>query len=240
MGLFKRSKERESGNGASDEKRTERSKRRFSCFRKSETIQGNGTDESSYQTDRLMTPLSQDTPGSANAPSPLNKRTIIGRRLSFDTAQLLMTEAKIQEEIQNLTKNDSNESRPIRLMSEEGILLFEGLPDDIPDDKSLKEMIENASGKRLLTDKVPLFVEAPREYDPVASGFYKPRQGRSRSFYESDGEESMYESPFDDLMKKRGLLDDLTKQREVYESWQTSIEPSIEVVINAESPLWML
>lgn len=240
MGIFKRNKQTLSGNtghGASHDKKAERNKRRFSCFRKSEApLQRNGTDESSCQTDHNMTPLSSRNTLS----SPLNQRTLMARRLSFDTAQVLMTEAKIQEEIQKLTKNDSNDSKPIRLMSEAGVLLFEGLPEDIPDDKSLKEMIQNMPGRDLFADKVPLFVAAPREYDPIESGFYKPRVGKSRSFYESDGEESMYESPFDNLMKKNGLLDDLERQREVYESWQTSIEPSIEVVIDAKNPLWML
>jgi len=86
-------------------------------------------------------------------------------------------------------------TRYVQLTNNAGVLLFDGVDEDISDDNSFQNIIaeeqkfRNDGANRMITTD---FVVAPKDYDPVVTGFYKPKCGENRTFYESDEEEFPY------------------------------------------------
>lgn len=124
----------------------------------------------------------------------------------YNKKELLKAESQVQKYVKDLTlsnrgtpqvsllssgsnsRSKVTKSRNAKLTSSSGVLLFDGVDEDFPDDVSFQKAIveEHKSKSRDIN-----FVLAPKDYDPVASGFYKPKRRENRTFYESDEEENM-------------------------------------------------
>mmetsp|Transcript_1735 Transcript_1735/g.2296 ORF Transcript_1735/g.2296 Transcript_1735/m.2296 type:complete len:324 (-) Transcript_1735:49-1020(-) len=253
----------------------------------------------------LSQSFSTTAASAANTPSPY-KGQLFAKRMSSNCSldhRIVETERKLKDQLRLLasgsfeevddddengghSRDNNSSSFPKkqpkgknRLMSATGVLLFDGLQEDTPDDNSLQSIIENErrialkqynnststnsddvaknnatrgittptkqlkgwkknSGKKKKTSRevktpsptkskpiITSFIPAPKGYDPIKSGFFNPRQFH-HSFYDSDDDEDVtkqtsYDSSFD--------VDD-----------QECFEPSVEVVININSPLWRI
>mmetsp|Transcript_8515 Transcript_8515/g.12780 ORF Transcript_8515/g.12780 Transcript_8515/m.12780 type:complete len:297 (-) Transcript_8515:162-1052(-) len=193
---------------------------------------------------------------------------------SYDR-RVLDTEARIQKQVRELATDSfyerserslgsgGGEKQKMRLMTTSGVLLFDGLVEDIPDDRSLQSLIRkereemacqyynDQESDQLLTSKNAPgtnFIKAHKNYDPIESGFIQA-DGRTK-FYESDEESENEDETRDVSVSKSqsigeketnrskdsssfGLTPDADKEQETF-------EPSVEVVINERSPLWKI
>jgi hypothetical protein len=75
------------------------------------------------------------------------------------------------------------------------------------------------------------FIAAPKNYDPVKSGFFDPNS--TRSFYDSDEDAATKATSSADSHAGSSVVSHSHKKK-------GKVEPSIEVVINDRSPLWKL
>mmetsp|Transcript_30112 Transcript_30112/g.35774 ORF Transcript_30112/g.35774 Transcript_30112/m.35774 type:complete len:247 (+) Transcript_30112:139-879(+) len=122
----------------------------------------------------------------------------------YDKNKLLKAESQMQKYIEELTNSipESERTLPnlnsvtsshkevnmrkLKLTTSTGVLLFDGVDEDIPDDDSFKEIIAEERKSRKQGTGRTKFLVAPKDYDPIASGFYKPKCGEDRQYYESD------------------------------------------------------
>lgn len=117
---------------------------------------------------------------------------------SFDQ-RILETEALLQDQIRMATSEE--ERTNVQLTTTSGVLVFDGLEAGSDDDESLAEVIRKEREDRMLMSHAAPdgngnpktgFLEAPKNYDPVASGFYHPKDknglsgSRSKSWYDED------------------------------------------------------
>ncbi len=167
------------------------------------------------------------------------KRTVyptstIKHTSSFDR-RVVETEENIRRQIRMATSYDSEDN--VKLQTSGGVLAFDGLEGADDDDASLAEVMRQEREDRMLhAEAEPAFVVAPKQYDPVASGFYSPKQkgsdSGSKSWYEDDGtnmaSRTVSSSKSYSSQSRENMTDDPV------------LEPSIEVVINRKSYLQKL
>eukprot|EP01083_Nonionella_stella_P193243 713913_1 len=125
---------------------------------------------------------------------------------SFDQ-RIRETEASLQDQIRMATSEE--ERTNVQLTTTSGVLVFDGLEAGSDDDESLAEVIRKEREDRMLQshaapdgDGGPKtgFLVAPKNYDPVASGFYTPKDknsmsgSRSKSWYDEDESDGVSKS----------------------------------------------
>lgn len=129
---------------------------------------------------------------------PTSTGTINVIRTSGDyDLEIVNTEKKIQHQIKTMSSNDND----LRLQTAGGVLIFDGLKaadsnDSGFDGKHDKKCdVEDSFRDLMIAEKnklsMPDFVNAPKNYDPVASGFYVggvATGGKQKKFYDSDEE----------------------------------------------------
>jgi len=122
----------------------------------------------------------------------------------YDKKELLKAESQMQKYIEELADSITESQRTLpnlngvtsphnevnirnlKLTTSTGVLLFDGVDKDIPSDDSFKEMIAEERISRKKGTRRTKFMEAPKDYNPIATGFYKPKCGENRPYYESD------------------------------------------------------
>jgi len=116
----------------------------------------------------------------------------------YDRNRVMNTESRLRKHIKELsesipvtksfTRFDEPSQQCVRLRTTSGVLLFEGVNENIPDDESFKNIIQEESRirKKSGKKKETNFVHAPKDYNPVTSGFIRPKIANEFSFYDSD------------------------------------------------------
>jgi hypothetical protein len=142
-------------------------------------------DQSSYtypisKSDLPMSSYSLKYPGGTETSTSI-------RDHRYDKKELLKAESQVQKYVRERVSKVRND-RSSKLTSSSGVLLFDGVDEDFPDDVSFQNAIAEEYKYK---SKDITFVVAPKDYDPVASGFYKPKRREDRTYYDSDEEESM-------------------------------------------------
>jgi len=105
--------------------------------------------------------------------------------LRWEANRIIETERALERQVKQLSsspqQHGSNEPSSSRLINSNGVMLFDGMEDD----KSiLMDDTENNDDKSIPTDRSLNFVKAPSDYDPIASGFYKPKGKDGEAFYD--------------------------------------------------------
>lgn len=158
---------------------------------------------------------------------------------SFDR-KVVETEENIRRQILMATSSDSQDGN-VRLQTSGGVLAFDGLECADDDDASLAEVMRKEKEERMLQngEVETAFVVAPKHYDPVASGFYSPKQKGSgcdsKSWYEDDEPDLASRT----VSSSKSYASNSAMSRETMED-VPMMEPSIEVVINQKSYLQRL
>ncbi len=111
--------------------------------------------------------------------------------------------------------------------------------DPSPANKLLFDDNVNTSGGGTSTN----FVSAPKDYDPIKSGFMNPEHSK-KAFYESDeddaaaeAEENMTKGASTASSSNNGWSSDSGSSGSIFGKRQATFEPAIEVVLNANSRL---
>ncbi len=159
---------------------------------------------------------------------------------SFDR-RVVETEENIRRQIRMATSQDSEDN--VKLQTSGGVLAFDGLEGVDDDDASLAEVLRQEREERMLhAEAEPAFVVAPKQYDPIASGFYAPKQkgvdSDSKSWYEDDGSNLASRT----VSSSRSFASQSATSSRCKDSMSNDpvMEPSIEVVINRKSYLQKL
>lgn len=107
--------------------------------------------------------------------------------LRWETNRIIETERALECQVKQLSsspqrkKMDDSETRPMRLTNSSGVMLFDGMEDD---ESILMDDTENNDDNDITTVRSLNFVKAPSGYDPIASGFYKPKGKDGDAFYD--------------------------------------------------------
>lgn len=156
--------------------------------------------------------------------------------------------SRITKSFKSRNKNPKSSGK---LMTTAGVKLFDGLEEDIPDDQSLQEIIhKERSEKKSISKGGTNFISAPKNYDPVKSGFMNTKVSgggtKKKLFYDSDEEEeqkrnngneaSQIQPPKGILKNKKNIIQNNNHTPKSNVEYQDCIE----VVIDKNSVFWKL
>mmetsp|Transcript_9802 Transcript_9802/g.14419 ORF Transcript_9802/g.14419 Transcript_9802/m.14419 type:complete len:200 (-) Transcript_9802:280-879(-) len=99
--------------------------------------------------------------------------------------EIVNTEKEVQRQIKTIASSDSD----VKLQTAGGVLIFDGLEAANSSDSGIKgDYDKGSNAEDSVRDRLN-FVSAPKNFDPVASGFYqgsKAVKGGNKKFYDED------------------------------------------------------